>query len=231
MARGFGSTFGTSGTTDVLTGGSSITPGTTFSLFGWYNRNGFGPSGFGTPFAINAGGLSTVAIAQNGDGANMYFHRLWTNFPTWTFANPTGSLWFALGISYDGGSTANVPVVYVNGSTVAVTTATAPTGSLVSTAAVPTIGNFGGGDNNFCWDGKLAEFAMWNNALLTANEHAALAKGATPRLIRPASLNLYAPMYGNQTNEQDFGSARMSMTVTGALRQNHAPVRRLLLAA
>jgi hypothetical protein len=218
MSRGFGSTFGTDAATDVITGGTAITPATNISISAWLWRNGFGPSGFGTPFAINpgGGGQSTVAFAQNGDGTNMYFHREWDNFAYWTFTNPTGGAWFHLAIVYDGSSTANLPVIYINGSSVSVTIGEAPTGTLNNTAAVPTIGNFGGGDNNFCWDGIIAGFALWNGALLTVDEVRDLVRGACPILIKPHHLALYAPLDGINSPEPFWPAGLAHGTVTGS---------------
>ena len=49
------------------------------------------------------------------------------------------------------------------------------------------------GAPNNSLDGKIAEFAMWNVAL-TAAEIASLAKGFSPRKVRPQSLKFYAPL-------------------------------------
>lgn len=226
MALGFGSTFGTSGTTDVVTGGTNITAGTTMSYFSWCWRNGFGPSGFGALFSISDGATQKVGIGQNGDSANMYFQRAWTAGGIWTWANPTGSKWFSLGITYDGGSTANVPIVYVNGASVSVSTLSAPTGALVAVSQPPRIGN-APTPVAFDWDGMIAEQALWNGAILTTNEMLSLSTGTLPFNIRNAGLTLYCPLLGTQANEPDWGPNHQVMTVTGAKFQPHAPVRNL----
>jgi hypothetical protein len=50
-----------------------------------------------------------------------------------------------------------------------------------------------GGSYGLYADGKIADAAIWNVAL-TAAEIASLAKGISPRLIRPQSLVFYAPL-------------------------------------
>ena len=49
---------------------------------------------------------------------------------------------------------------------------------------------------NNCWDGLIAEAAVYN-AALTAAEIASLAKGMTCDKIRPQSLVFYAPLVRN----------------------------------
>lgn len=149
------------------------------------------------------------------------FERDWTNAPFWRAGTFTNDTWQHVAVTYDGGSTANVPVMYFNGVSQSVTTATAPSGSLASISHVPSIGN--DSTSGFAWDGMIAELGLWNGTLLTANEVATLAKGVSPLLVRPSALTLYCPLYGGQTNEQDFGSGHQTMTVTGAKAQNHAP--------
>lgn len=50
------------------------------------------------------------------------------------------------------------------------------------------------------FNGSLAEGAVWD-VELTAAEIASLAAGATPRLIRPASLRAYVPLFGQLSPE------------------------------
>ena len=71
------------------------------------------------------------------------------------------------------------------------------------TPAAPTnteIGRFGSGGN--FWDGHIAEAAMWS-AILDAGEIAALAKGFSPLLIRPQSLEAYWPLIGRNSPAHD----------------------------
>ncbi len=82
--------------------------------------------------------------------------------------------------------------VYVNG----VSDGTGSTGvTLVAASSVEVLigcGTNGGTEGSFM-DGMIAEVGIWNAALDTG-ELAALAKGYSPELIRPASLREYVSM-------------------------------------
>jgi len=72
-----------------------------------------------------------------------------------------------------------------------------------------------------CWDGLIAEHAIWT-AGLTADEVAALARGVSPRRIRsPLS---YHPLWGLDTIEPDLTGNSNHGTLSGTTRGNHAPV-------
>lgn len=75
------------------------------------------------------------------------------------------------------------------------------------------------GPQNF-YDGDIAEAAIWNVAL-DAAEIAALAKGISPFLIRPASLIAYWPLFGNNSPEIDRWKNKSDLTVTGATKGAH----------
>ena len=70
---------------------------------------------------------------------------------------------------------------------------------------------------NNCWDGLIAEAAVYN-AALTAAEVASLAKGMTPDKIRPQNLVYYAPLV------RDLIDQKGGVTITnnnGATVANH----------
>lgn len=69
-------------------------------------------------------------------------------------------------------------------------------------------------------DGGIADVALWNVAL-SADEIAALAKGISPLLIRPAALAFYAPLVRQLINLK--GAAALSLTGTGAVA-DHLPI-------
>jgi hypothetical protein len=224
MARGFGTTYGTNGATDRVVSGTSVALSTTFSVAAWFWNNGAGGGGFGQIFSIYAGGVNPFLgiYYDNVSGAKIEVQRGWsTQAGFWRATMPTAS-WHHVCVTYDGSSTANVPVIYVDGVSQTVTTATAPSGTLSTITSTPVIG--GDSTGAFGWDGMLAEVGFWNGSILTANEAASLAIGTLPRMIRPAGLTLYCPLYGTESAEHDWGPNHYAMTVTGALKQNHAPV-------
>lgn len=63
--------------------------------------------------------------------------------------------------------------------------------------------------------GKMAEVGVWN-AALSAAEVASLAKGFSPQLIRPQSLQSYCRVLGNDSPEQDLRGTAFTLTGTGA---------------
>ena len=126
--------------------------------------------------------------------------------------------WRHLAATYDG---ANVRI-YLNG---VLDGTTATTAAVTNAAATFKLGVDASFYGNSWFDGKLADFAFWPGATLNANEIAALARGVSPRLIRPGSLRLYAPLWGTHTAEPDFSVNRRTGTLTGTSQfVPHAPV-------
>jgi hypothetical protein len=70
--------------------------------------------------------------------------------------------------------------------------------------------------------GRIAEAAMWNVALDTA-EVAALCKGVSPRLIRPQSLVGYWPCFANDASELDRSENANNLTLAGAPTKGEHP--------
>ena len=73
------------------------------------------------------------------------------------------------------------------------------------------------------YNGRLAEFAVWDVALTDA-EVLALAGGIPAWKVRPKNLVLYVPVWGLQSPEPDYGGSQNDLTVTGATPANHPPV-------
>lgn len=225
MARGFGAIHGT-GTTDVISGGTTITLGTTFTIAAWVyieSLSGADSSGFGQIYALDNNGTTFMEFYTRNTNTSIALLCSWTSADgAWRMPAPSLNTWAHVAVTYDRTSTSNDPLMYLNGASQTVTEFITPTGSNDTISRIPIIGSYGGSDQHFA--GRIAETGFWNSTILTANEIAALAKGVSPLLVRPAGLTLYCPLYGNETNEQDFGPNRYAMTVTGALKQNHAPV-------
>lgn len=85
-------------------------------------------------------------------------------------------------------------------------------------------------DNANPWDGKIAEFGVWNVAL-TVDEIASLAKGVPPSRMRPEALRVYWPLWGAHSPEPDLSGTTKSGTVTGATLANHSPTGPTVLTA
>lgn len=219
MARGFGATLGTA-TTDLIT--TALTSeATTRSWAIRANRNGAGGGGQPRLWTKGTSTASSDTLLWDDTANILTIHLYWsTQYGIWTVAEPSDAAWHHILVTYDGGSTDNNPVVYVDGTSVSVTRATAPTGTRGTNGLAHLIGNKASQANVF--DGLLAEFAVWD-AILTSAEAAALGAGLTPLAIRSGARKSYVPLWGAHSPEVDLHGA--GATVTGALKAAHPPVR------
>lgn len=195
MARTWG---GTTGSVD-----SGLTAHNTLrTYFGWYWRTGDGENSLGRMWDKRNNGATEVELFYNDAGGNTYqFLRTWSTPGQWTIARPSTGAWHPIGINYDSGSIANVPVIYVDGAPVTVGALVPPLGTIVDNASSYWIGNRG--DDTRTWDGKIAWWTVWN-ALLDADEHAALGAGVNPMAFRRDALVKCFPLFGQLSPEPCF---------------------------
>ena len=227
MARGFGSTYGAGATDSVKTAYTTV-PAAQYSIALWAWLHGSGGFTFGI-IESQTGTANNVNhnIYMNGGVASIGFDQAFTgNTGNFSIAAPATNKWFHLAVTYDSSSTSNKPVMYLNGVSQTVTTLSSPTGSVSNAVNNLYIGNNNytatSGQQNF--DGMLAEYGYWNGSILTAAEVLALAKGVTPRFVRPSGLSLYLPLLGVGSGEPDWGPSRVTQTITATAKRNHAPV-------
>lgn len=183
----------------------------------WSYRTGEGGGSVGRMF--DKGG--NTLLDNNGSGT-IAFGSVWTgNLGLW-HCSMSDNAWNPIGVSYDAGSSSNVPIMYVGGASQSLTTDSSPSGSAPSDSNDFCIGNRNT-DNARNWAGRLAEFAVWD-AILNASEFAALALGVPAYRVRPQSLSLYVPVWGLASPEPDLSSGHRSCTVTGTTQVSHPPV-------
>lgn len=84
------------------------------------------------------------------------------------------------------------------------------------------IGTYTGGGSAKPMSGRIAEIGLWNVAL-TADEQMALAKGFSPLLIRPQSLQGYWPIDGISSPEIDRWNSRRNLTLNGSPAKADGP--------
>jgi hypothetical protein len=93
------------------------------------------------------------------------------------------------------------------------------TSNPIGTIARTTVGLYRGGSTGGPFDGRIAEVGVWDVAL-SDEEVASLAKGFSPRLVRPGSLVGYYPLIGRYSPELDFGNGGgRPLTITGTMAQ------------
>ena len=134
----------------------------------------------------------------------------------WSIPTPSTGSWQNLVVTYDSTSDSNDAIFYIDGVSKTVTERNFPAGSFVTTMSNIRLG--GSQTLSQMWDGRLAEFGMWNRQL-TAAEAAILGKGFSPAFIRNG-LTSYAPLIGRNSPENDlrYGS---NFTVTGTSNTAH----------
>lgn len=215
MAIGFGSTDG-AGTTDQWL--SALTSHATQRTYaGWIWRNGTGGGGYGRILDKQQSGTGSNEILYYASSrSSITYWRQWSSGGEWHLATDPGTgAWYHLAVRYDSGSTSNDPSMWVDGASSAVTRDTAPSGSVVSSATSWCVGNRDA-DHARVWDGRLAEWGIWDT-LLSDAQVIALAQGATPLHYR-VNLVEYLPLL-----RTPLSPMRAHPTATGTAVQPHPP--------
>lgn len=81
---------------------------------------------------------------------------------------------------------------------------------------------WGGTEGSESIDGAIGPLAIWDVAL-GAGERAALAKGASPLMVRPSGLKTYVPVWGGTTTEGDLAVGSIAWSVTGTMARRDHP--------
>jgi hypothetical protein len=217
MARGFGATHG-SGSTDKIQ--SALTSHATQRTYAvWTYRAGSGGGNLGRIFAKRTGAEAQVEeLLFNSSITSIQFLRVFSGGTgTWDKAAPATNEWHHIIVTYDSGADTNNPEFYYDGSIETPTESSAPVTTANTNTAAYVIGNRGN-DNARNWDGRLAEFAIWDRILTLPEIEAVGMQGYSP-LFFPNSLTEYIPMV------RANGSRRLAIpTITGTAVQPHPKV-------
>lgn len=221
-ARGFDTTYG-AGTTDKVQTSVITTANNNFSLSFWFYINASSGLAIASRI-IDIQGTNEDIIFEYNPATTVTTTAI--NFSTtqgaWTITAPTTGSWHNIVETFNGSSSVNNPVIYLDGASVTVTNTVPPVGTFITPISDNVnIGNRAAGDR--VWDGKLAQIAYWDGTLLSANEAKALSKGASPLKIRNSKLKIYIPLYG-KSGEPSWGFTRTTQTVTGTAFQPHPAV-------
>jgi hypothetical protein len=201
MARSF------NGTSDFINLGNSaaLNPTGNFSVSSWIYPTNISPQSWvlarddatlGRSFAFGMEGGGVISLQINGGASSL------------GGVTATANVWQQWGVAGSAGGTSWVG--YKNG----VAGTTAGTSAPASTTGNTTIGERTFSGFNGFWPGRIADVGFWN-ITLTAAEMVALAQGARPYTIRPASLLGYWPIYGLVSPEPDLSGNARNGTVTG----------------
>lgn len=175
---------------DKITTGYSTTNATR-SIGLWVYSNGNDLDN-GRMFEKRVAGAQVEVFAKANGIATYRYEITWSGGNgRWDITRPSQDAWHHLLVTYDQGSTSNDPVIYLDGSSVTVTEASAPLTTLTTNTDAYVIGNRATDDLRY-WEGYLAEFAIWNR-ILTAAEAAILGRAYSPLFI-PNGLVSYCPL-------------------------------------
>lgn len=209
MARGFGSTRGVGGT-DAIAATVTLTPLQRIATFCYFKRNGSGGGGFGRIWDVASG---TAGLYFDSGSTEIIFQYTFSGATgLWRVACPS-TAWHSIGVDYDPSSTANDPVIYIDGVSVSVTESVAPsgTGSTDGSSALRW-GNRSAGDRG--WDGDLARIGWWRNGSPTSGEFASMHGGTDPATIQASTL-----IYYNTLSSTTTPAVGTNVSVTGTADQ------------
>jgi len=211
MARGFNTTLGVATTDRIVTNVATNVAQRSYSIWAkWRGPGGGGiPQMFMRPWALGCFWKDSLNVIQFGYGFS-------TTPGDWTVPEPSHDAWHHFLFVYDSGSVSNNPIIYIDGMSQTVTETRTPVGTADTHTEPFWIGN----QDNLaaCFDGSLAEFAVWN-ALLTPANARSLIDGVLPTAI--GSPLCYFPIPGDNNPEPDSSGNGYTGTVTGTLKTDH----------
>ena len=184
---------------DLFTGGGAVSA--------WIRPTGWGEGGFGRIAAKASDLVATTGWAFQLDSVNqslIFEYGFGGQQGRWRA--PVGAIsldtWQHVAVVYDSGSSANVPVIYINGVAVALTVSSAPSGTPTSDAARSlTVGNHSSASPDRTFAGAIDEFRAFSASLTTAQVTAAYRAG-TGALVSLGALQTAAPgVLNNDTSD------------------------------
>jgi len=211
MARGFNTTLGVATTDRIVTTLTTNAAQRSYSIWAYWRGAGGGgiPQMFMKPWTIGFQWKDSLNVVQFGYGFS-------TTPGDWTVPEPSHDAWHHFLVVYDSSSVSNNPVIYIDGVSQTVTETRTPVG----TADTHTEAFYIGNQDNLaaCFDGSLAEFAVWN-ALLTSGNATSLAAKTLPTAI--GSPVCYFRIFGDDSPETDATGNGYTGTVTGTAKTAH----------
>lgn len=207
MGRTFGAALGVS-SSDLIKGASFVTP-LIVSFSGFYLKNGPGGLGNARIFDKEAATPGELILRNSNATSGIRMSRSFTT---------TSGLWettdaeavqngkiIHIGMAYDASSTANTPLIYINGRPVTVSTITAPAGTANQGPAAGPLSIGNRTTSGVDWDGALCgDHAMWGGVMLSQGQFAGLARGMDPKKFYGELLLEVARLDGNVPISRKF---------------------------
>jgi len=181
---------GTAATWDALIGDAAgSTKQMTFAA--WVYKTGDGGGTYGRIIDFGSG---DVRFYTNNVESIYFDVTAWTGANAQWHVGQAFSLntWTHIAVTYDAGSTANEPVIYVNGVAQTVTEDTAPLGTYggIDTDACFVANNF---DANRGFEGQLCDMGVWNSILTAEDVKAIYNQSKLPSKVGPGAINVQRP--------------------------------------
>lgn len=215
MSRGFSASYGGTGASDVITLAYRKLP-TQLTISIW-------------TYMLNIGGVAEGRMIEQNNGVIFYnytaqtprFRYPWSgSTATWTATSSQSwkeQGWKHLAVTYDASSDANDPIIYFEGTAIALTEDTAPSGTPGTSTNQWLLGN--GVSAVATWQGYLAEMGMWTRVLSPAEILLLSKRRYAPSFI-PTGLTLYHPLKTDISGKRPYELA----VNTGSLWRPHPSI-------
>jgi hypothetical protein len=218
LAHATSSGFGANGAgaSDQLSTGYT-THGTLRTYAGWAYQTDQGGGQNGRVFDKRTGADAQVELFHSTDFVVEWcYERDWTTPGIWCITPPSQNAWHHWAVTYDAGSTSNVPSLYIDGILQSLSSSSQPTGTLQTNTSSYVVGNRAN-DQARAWDGYHAEFAIWNRLLSVSEVKQAMRCG--PKSVPGLVLNMPMGLFAGR----NYVSAGITGSLTGTTTVSNGP--------
>jgi hypothetical protein len=211
------------GTSDNLSAAINLSSFSQLSLACWLWWDSYADDfDLAFEFTTDVGGTngSFAYIPNNTGGVAMIYCRGTVGYTAKDMVRPSAAAWHHYVLEFDLGVAGAGAIVaaYVDG--VSQTINMANSASQAGNFANSTLHFMSRATSSLFGAGRMAETAIYAGVLLNDDECAALAKGFSPKMIRPGNLEHYWPLIGRFSPEVDE-SGGANATVVGATVTEH----------
>ena len=174
----------------------------------WIKPASDGEGGGGRLVESGTGGYFFFCTSESGSACKLYFNHHWDGDDgSWTTdaTELKYGAWIHVAVTYNGGSTGNAPIIYIDGRAVAITEGDTPTGTINADTADKIIGNASADHRTF--HGNICNFGMWKGTILTQAQirevMAATSYAAVQAVVQPTAYYLFSADGDDSTGNYD----------------------------